>query len=50
MRKRRKGSEDVEYTKGYTFRLDPNKEQAILLTKTLGCCRFIFNHFLSVRR
>ena len=50
IRKRRKGSDDVEYTKGYKFRLYPNKEQAILLNKTLGCCRFIFNHFLSVRR
>ena len=40
----------MEYTKGYKFRLYPNKEQAILLNKTLGCCRFIFNHFLSVRR
>ena len=40
----------MEYTKGYKFRLYPNKEQLILLNKTLGCCRFIFNHFLSVRR
>ena len=47
---RRKGSEDVKYTKGYKFRLYPNKTQAILLNKTLGCCRFVFNHFLSVRR
>ena len=40
----------MEYTKGYKFRLYPNKEQSILLNKTLGCCRFVFNHFLSVRR
>ena len=40
----------MEYTKGYKFRLYPNKAQAILLNKTLGCCRFVFNHFLSVRR
>ena len=46
----RKGSDDVKYTKGYKFRLYPNKTQAILLNKTLGCCRFVFNHFLSVRR
>ena len=40
----------MEYTKGYKFCLYPNKEQSILLNKTLGCCRFIFNNFLSVRR
>lgn len=40
----------MKYTKGYKFRLYPNKTQATLLNKTLGCCRFIFNHFLSVRR
>ena len=40
----------MEYIKGYKFRLYPNKMQAILLNKTLGCCRFVFNHFLSVRR
>ncbi len=40
----------MEYMKGYKFRLYPNKAQAILLNKTLGCCRFVFNHFLSVRR
>ena len=40
----------MEYIKGYKFRLYPNKTQAILLNKTLGCCRFVFNHFLAVRR
>lgn len=40
----------MKYTKGYKFRLYPNKMQATLLNKTLGCCRFIFNHFLAVRR
>lgn len=40
----------MEYIKGYKFRLYPNKEQATLLNKTFGCCRFVFNHFLSVRR
>ena len=40
----------MEYIKGYKFRLYPNKTQKILLNKTLGCCRFVFNHFLSIRR
>jgi putative transposase len=25
----------------------PNKEQAILINKTMGCSRFVFNHFLA---
>ncbi|MDD3403025.1 MAG: helix-turn-helix domain-containing protein, partial [Hespellia sp.] len=29
--------------KAYRFRLYPNKEQAVLLAKTFGCCRFIYN-------
>ena len=36
--------------KGYHFRLYPNKTQATLLNKTLGCARFVFNHFLAVKR
>ena len=40
----------MEYIKGYRFRLYTNKTQKILLNKTLGCCRFVFNHFLSIRR
>jgi putative transposase len=33
--------------KAYRFRLYPNKEQAVLLAKTFGCCRFIYNQMLS---
>ena len=33
--------------KAYKFRIYPNKEQAILINKTIGCSRFVFNHFLS---
>lgn len=40
----------MEYTKGYKFRLYPNKTQKIILNKILGCCRFIYNYFLAVRR
>ncbi|WP_341464145.1 helix-turn-helix domain-containing protein, partial [Mitsuokella jalaludinii] len=44
-RKHRKGSENVEtYTLGYKFRIYPNKTQARLINRTLGCARFVFNH------
>ncbi|AOV06934.1 IS200/IS605 family element RNA-guided endonuclease TnpB [Sporosarcina ureilytica] len=34
--------------KAYQFRLHPNKEQEILIAKTIGCARFVFNHFLDL--
>lgn len=33
--------------KAYKFRLYPNEEQKILLAKTFGCVRFIYNQMLS---
>src|SRR5699024_2851522 len=30
------------------FRLYPNKEQEILISKTIGCSRFVFNYFLNL--
>ena len=33
--------------KAYKFRIYPNKEQATLINKTIGCSRFVFNYFLS---
>src|SRR5690554_5294647 len=33
--------------KAYKFRIYPNKQQEVLINKTFGCCRFIFNHFLA---
>src|SRR6056297_473722 len=33
--------------KGYKFRLYPNKEQKILINKSVGCARYIYNHFLA---
>ncbi len=33
--------------KGYKFRIYPTKEQEVLIAKTIGCSRFVFNHFLS---
>lgn len=34
--------------KAFRFRIFPNKEQAILISKTMGCSRFVFNHFLAL--
>uniref|UniRef100_UPI001FABEC9D RNA-guided endonuclease TnpB family protein n=1 Tax=Bacillus sp. FJAT-47783 TaxID=2922712 RepID=UPI001FABEC9D len=33
--------------KAYKFRIYPNKDQEILITKTIGCSRFVFNYFLA---
>ena len=33
--------------KAYKFRIHPTKEQEILIAKTIGCSRFVFNHFLA---
>ena len=34
--------------RAYKFRLYPNKEQEILINKTIGCSRFVFNYFLNL--
>ena len=39
-----------KYIMGYKFRAYPNKTQQELINKTLGCTRFVYNHFLAVRR
>ena len=31
-------------------RIYPNKEQAILINKTIGCCRFVYNRMLDDRK
>lgn len=33
--------------KSYKVRIYPNKEQQILIEKTFGCCRFLYNYFLA---
>ena len=35
--------------KGFKFRLYPTKEQAERINKTLGCCRYVYNHMLERR-
>ena len=37
----------MEYS--YKFRIYPDKTQEQQISRTFGCCRFIFNHFLSER-
>ena len=36
--------------KAYKFRLQPNKEQGVLLNKTFGCTRFVYNKMLAERK
>ena len=36
--------------KAYFFRLYPTKEQAQQIRRTIGCCRFVYNHFLARRK
>jgi len=36
--------------KAYRYRIYPSESQEILLNKTFGCCRFVFNHFLTKKQ
>ena len=35
--------------RAYKFRIYPNQQQRVLLAKTFGCCRFIYNYYLDKR-
>ena len=35
--------------KSYKYRIYPNKKQKELITKTFGCCRFVYNYYLDKR-
>ena len=37
----------MEYS--YKFRIYPNAEQENLIHSTFGCCRYVYNHYLSKR-
>lgn len=39
----------IKILRGYVFRLYPNEEQKILINKTIGSTRFIYNYLLSDR-
>ena len=36
--------------RGYKYRIYPTPEQEVLIQKTFGCVRFVFNHFLALRK
>ena len=38
------------YARGFKFRIYPNAEQQKIINQILGCARFVYNHFLAVRR
>lgn len=42
-------SEVIILEKAYKFRIYPNKKQKEILTKTFGCCRFVYNYYLNLR-
>ncbi len=35
--------------KAYKYRIYPNKQQKEIISKTFGCCRFVFNTYLAKR-
>jgi len=35
--------------KAYKYRIYPNKKQEVLIQKTFGCCRFVYNQYLAKR-
>lgn len=39
-----------KYNLGYKFRIYPNKTQQQVINRILGCSRFVYNHFLAIRR
>lgn len=36
--------------KAYKFRIYPNSEQEVLIQKTFGCTRYVYNHYLAKRK
>lgn len=39
----------VEIKRGYRFRFYPSPKQEVVLARTFGCGRFVYNHFLRAR-
>jgi len=44
------GAKYIKYNKGYKFRIYPSKEQQILINKTFGCCRLVYNLMLEEKQ
>lgn len=40
----------MEITRGYRVRIYPNKEQEQYFLRTVGACRWVYNHFLEKKR
>ena len=40
----------MKINKAYKFRLYPNDEQKILINKTFGCTRLVYNHYLNKKQ
>src|SRR3990167_4434852 len=38
------------FLRAYRFRLYPTELELVLLAKTFGCCRFVYNHFLTAKQ
>lgn len=47
--KTKRESEVKTVEKAYKYRIYPNKKQKELITKTFGCCRFVYNKYLAKR-
>ena len=40
----------MKQLKAFKFRIEPNKEQQVLINKTLGCTRFLYNQMLNEKQ
>ncbi len=40
----------MKQLKAFKFRIEPNKQQKVLITKTLGCTRFVYNQMLNEKQ
>ena len=40
----------MERIRGYKYRAYPNKKQREFFAKTFGCCRFVYNHYLDMKK
>ena len=40
----------MEIYRAYKFRLYPTGEQRILIHKTFGCSRFVYNYYLNYQK
>lgn len=48
-RKKDDATEHPKRHKAYKFRIYPSDEQIVQIVKTIGCSRFVYNHFLNQR-